>query len=367
MKLALNSPRSRALRLLAVPALALLLPTLALLLPTLALLLPTLALLLTLPARADALATTCQLDDALSEAAAALLLEGAHVDAASLAHAARAAGSDAPVVHALHVRVGEDARVDVWLTALNARADAPLACGQARDATHVLWLATARGGALAALADDAQRVELRLAPTFHAPRLVVLDAAGAVHDVAVEAGAEWVALSLDLPRPLLVQLVATGPAGPRPVAERSVGRGARPADVALALPSAASLSERLSAARGSVSVASLRSHRLLARAATEHARAMCASGRVAHQLAPHASPDERFAALGIRARFVGEAVGRAADLDAAWAALLASPSHRAALLDPRFTDAGTGSATDDGGRVCVAVALASWPRFVPRR
>ncbi len=347
MKLALHSPRSRALRSLALSALTL--------------------LLLTLPARADALPTACQPDDALSEAAAVLLLEGARIDAAALAHAARAAGSDAPVVHALHARIGEDARVDAWLTALTTRADAPLACGQARDATHVLWLATARGGALAALADDAQSVEFRLAPTFHAPRLVVLDAEGAVHDVAVEAGAGRVDLPLDLPRPLLVQLVATGPAGPRPVAERSFGRGARSADLALPLSSAASLSERLSAARGASSIASLRSHRLLARAATEHARAVCASGRVAHQLAPHASPDERFAALGISARFVGEAVGRAVDVDAAWAALLASPSHRAALLDPRFTDAGTGSATDDRGRVCVAVALASWPRFVPRR
>ena len=345
MKLALISPRSRALQLLAAPALAL--------------------LLFTLPAPAQALSPSCRPDDALSEAAAALLLDGARVDAASLAHAARAAGSDAPVVHALHARIGEDARVDAWLTALIAHADAPLACGQARDATHVFWLATARGGALMAPADDAQSVELHLAPTFHAPRLVVLDADGAVHDVAVEAGAARVTLSVDLLRPLLVQLVATGPAGPRPVAERTLGRVAPSANVAP--PSTASLGERLRDARVFSSVASLRSHRLLARAATEHARAVCASGRVAHQLTPGASPDERFAALGISARFVGEAVGRAVDVNAAWAALLASPSHRAALLDPRFTDAGTGSATDDRGRVCVAVALASWPRFSPRR
>jgi uncharacterized protein YkwD len=129
--------------------------------------------------------------------------------------------------------------------------------------------------------------------------------------------------------------------------------------------STASLPERLRVERNAAEVPSVRAHRLLSLAATEQARAVCASGRVSHVLAPGASPDERFAALGIRARFVGEAVGRAVDLDTAWSALLASPSHRAALLDARFTDAGTGFATDSAGRTCVAVALASWPRLVP--
>ena len=323
-----------------------------------------LLLLLAAPLRAAAWEPPCVADDPLSEAAAALLLEGAPVDGAALTRAARDAGSDALVVHALVVRLEEEARVRAWLEALAASSDAPITCGVARNDARVLVLATARGGALAAtLGADAQSVGLTLAPGFSAPRLVVLDARGALHDVAIERGAARAELPSDAPRPLLVQLVATGAAGPRPVAERSVG-GRGPV-LGASAPSAAPLAERLRSARLDAHVPAVRAHRLLALAAAEQARAVCASGRVSHVLAPGASPEERFAALGIRARFVGEALGRATDVDAAWAALLGSPSHRAALLDARFTDAGAGLATDAQGRTCVAVALAAWPRLVP--
>lgn len=323
-----------------------------------------LLLLLASPLRAVAWEPPCVAEDALSEAAAVLLLEGAPVDGAALRRAAREAGSDAPVVHALVVRLDEEARARAWVEALAASSDAPLVCGVARNDARVLVLATARGGALAVtLGADAQTVELTLAPGFSAPRLVVLDARGALHDVPIERDSTRAALPSDAPRPLLVQLVATGPAGPRPVAERSIG-GRAPLLVASA-PSTATLADRLRAARLDAQVPAVRAHRLLALAATEQARAVCASGRVSHVLLPGASPEERFAALGIRARFVGEALGRATDVDTAWAALLGSPSHRAALLDARFTDAGAGLATDAQGRTCVAVALAAWPRLVP--
>ena len=320
------------------------------------------------PTRALAWVPPCAADDALSEAAAALLLEGAPVDGASLARTARAAGSDAPVVHALVARLAEEARVRAWLAALASRSDAPLLCGFAEDATRLVLLATAHGGGLSApLSEDVTALDVSLGPAFYAPRLVVLDARGALHDVALEPHAVRAELPADAPRPLLVQLVATGPAGPRPVAERTVGGELVAHSVSDSSSSRdASLSERLRAERAAAAVPSVRAHRLLARAAFEQARAVCASGRVSHVLTPGASPDERYAALGIRARFVGEAVGRAVDLDTAWSALLASPSHRAALLDARFTDAGTGIATDREGRICVAVALASWPRLVPR-
>jgi uncharacterized protein YkwD len=241
--------------------------------------------------------------------------------------------------------------------------------------------------------------------------LVVLDAHGALHAVPLgldEASAE---LPIDAARPLRVQLVATGPAGPRPVAERVVNdvpldaaaqarlaaAGVRIADTPLrgnpagmsgdtrssttglsssgsssvdttsSVPSAAEVTERLAESRREAHLAALRPHRLLAQAARAHAEAVCASGRVAHQLEEGASPEARLAALGVRARFVGEALGRATDVDAAWRALLASPSHREALLEPRFTDAGTAAVRDPRGRVCVAVSLAAWPRLVPPR
>ncbi len=356
------------------------------------------ALLLAAPGRASAWEPRCAVEEPLGEAAAALLLAGAPLDAASLARAAREAGSDLPVLHAVVLGLDDEARGQAWLAALAARSDAPLACGHARDAGRVLLLASPRGGALA-LAEGAL-LSVALAPDFHAPRLVVLDAAGVLHGVPLGADETSAELPADAARPLRVQLVATGPQGPRPVAERLVtdapldvaarerlaAAGVRVASApardspassassaslvstvssATRASSTADVAARLAEARRKAGLPALRPHRLLARAALAHARAVCASGRVAHQLEPGASPEARLAALGVRARLVGEAIGRAVDLDAAWAALFASPSHREALLEPRFTDAGAATALDARGRVCVAVALAGWPRLVP--
>jgi uncharacterized protein YkwD len=62
---------------------------------------------------------------------------------------------------------------------------------------------------------------------------------------------------------------------------------------------------------------------------------------------------------------VGEAVARASDEPSATAALLASPSHRRALVDRRFTDVGLGRARASDGHTCLVVLLAAWPRIVP--
>jgi len=368
------------------------------------------AFVVAVPSGASAWEPRCEVDEPLGEAAAALLLAGATLDATSLTRAAREAGSDLPTVHAVALGEDEEARGRAWLDALAARSDAPLVCGHARDASRVLLLASPRGGALTLADAGGDTLTLGLAPRFAAPRLVVLDAQGALHAVPLgldEASAE---LPTDAVRPLRVQLVATGPAGPRPVAERVVHGvpldaaaqarlaaagvriadanagastgGARPSVSSAtssatsgvsslvstpSAPSAAEVTARLAASRREAHLAALRPHRLLARAARAHAEAVCASGRVAHQLEEGASPEARLAALGVRARFVGEALGRATDVDAAWAALLASPSHREALLEPRFTDAGTAAVRDPRGRVCVAVSLAAWPRLVPPR
>ncbi len=357
------------------------------------------ALVVALPLRASAWEPRCVVDEPLGEAAASLLLAGAPLDAASLTRAAREAGSDLPTVHAVALGDDEEARGQAWLDALAARSDAPLVCGHARSASRLLLLASARGGALAHDAGG-ETVTLSLAPRFASPRLVVLDAHGVLHAAPLGLDEATAELPTDAARPLRVQLVATGPAGPRPVAERVVvdstldaasrarlaAAGVRVADVPLrgtpppAAPAsaravtgtavevtAAEVTARLAASRREAGRAAVRPHRLLARAALAHAQAVCATGRVAHQLEVGASPEDRLAALGVRARFVGEALGRASDLDAAWAALLASPSHREALLEPRFTDAGTAATRDARGRVCVAVALAAWPRLVPPR
>jgi len=58
-------------------------------------------------------------------------------------------------------------------------------------------------------------------------------------------------------------------------------------------------------------------------------------------------------------------VARAEDAARAYDALLRSPSHRAALTDVRFTDAGLGESRDAQGSTCLVVVLAAWPRAVP--
>jgi uncharacterized protein YkwD len=110
----------------------------------------------------------------------------------------------------------------------------------------------------------------------------------------------------------------------------------------------------------------LRPHRLLALAAAEHAEAVCRAGRAAHELERGRDPRARAAERGVEARELGEVIARGANEGAAFAALARSPSHRAALADRRFTDAGAGVATDGRGRACVVVMLASWPRLVIR-
>src|SRR5690349_21504724 len=166
----------------------------------------------------------------LPDAAAALLLDGTHPDPDALAHAARAAGSDAPTVHALETTLddGGDLALRAWITDLRTRSDAPLACGEARSGTRRLTLATARGGWLDEIlldTSDAPAIRGDLAPGFDAPTLAIRDAAGTPRRLTVERPrlAAGVALPADLDTPALVQLVARGPSGPRPVAERVVG------------------------------------------------------------------------------------------------------------------------------------------------
>ena len=75
------------------------------------------------------------------------------------------------------------------------------------------------------------------------------------------------------------------------------------------------------------------------------------------------NPQDRLRAAGIEAERVGEAIACGEDRSAAFRALLESASHRSAILDARFTDAGI--AEIEGERACVVVLLATWPRARP--
>lgn len=304
-------------------------------------------LLLPLPARAQG----CEDDRRLSRAAAALLLEGGAPSRERVLVEARRAGSQLPVVHALLTRE-EPRRRRAFLARIAARAHAPLRCGEARSEGRVLVLA---GPAAGRLRVERGAVRITLAEGWSDPVLYLRDADGRARAAPVRS--RRVELPRDLAEPFDLQLVATGPDGPRPVAER---RSAEPAG---RTAGDGPVEARLAQLRGG---RELRANRLLGRVADAHAARICARGRVAH-VDEQGDPRERLARAGIRARHVGETAARSPSEAEAFDAMVRSPSHRAALTDRRFTDVGFGRARDRRGRACLVVLLASWPRAVPYR
>lgn len=311
-------------------------------------------------------ALACVDDDALAEAAGVLALEG-RVDDDALRDALREVGTDLPSVRALE---GDETSLTQTLRRLAREGDAPLVCGRASGAHGTVALVAWRGGALE-LANDALRV--RLATGFSEARVLMQDADGQTNDEPVRDGQRLV-IPDDLARPVRVQLLATGPAGPRPVAERTIVDGAGASGVEGAMSDEArsatnvasdeDLATRIAALRALAGVGELRDNRVLREAAAEHAARICREGAVRHEV-DGANPEVRLRRRGIVARVVGEVVARARDEDAAFDALLASPSHRAAIVDRRFTDIGVGVARV-GRNLCVVADFAAWPRYAGR-
>ncbi|WP_083457773.1 CAP domain-containing protein [Sandaracinus amylolyticus] len=297
-------------------------------------------------------------DDVLAEAAAAVLMHGGDPTGAELLAAARHAGSDAPTVHALAIHDGDEGRIGPWLERLGERLRAPVVCGEARRDERWLVIAAPRAGRL--VDEGNERFRIELGPGFADPMVFVEDPHGNVERVEPFEGRADV--PSDLERPVRVQLVARGPDGPRPVAERRIGGDEDPARRTSADDEP--LDARIEALRSQAHVSPLRPHRVLASVAQAHADAVCRVGRAAHELEPGRDPRARARERGIEARHVGEVIARGADVAGAFLALTRSPSHRSALVDRRFTDAGAGIATDDAGRACVVVVLAAWPRLV---
>lgn len=320
----------------------------------------------------------CTLHDGLSHAAGLLLLTGRYGEGTALADALRDAGTD--LVGARALWVPSDASADPdgtvqpvgdWLARFDADADSKLACGEARSGAGRLIVAAPVAGGLAPLDADAAVVRGWLAAGFSHAELSVVGADGALSRLQVTPGSlrRGVPLSAKLARPALVQLMATGPAGPRPVAQRvlpaaggvdgpalSAGRG----DVD------APASGRLNRLRSLERKPSVRRNRLLRDVARRHAHEICSTGRIGHLSRAGDDPEQRLREAGIEARLVGETVARAAGPGAAFDALGRSPSHLLTLLDHRFTDAGVATAKDTHGQTCLVVVLAAWPRFVGR-
>jgi uncharacterized protein YkwD len=279
-----------------------------------------------------------------------------------LIRTAREAGVDANPIYAKFGVTGEFQSFKAWVEDLQGTADAPLICGRARSGERIVLVVAVRAGALTL--QGAGRLHAETISEFRDPFLVVRDGQGSSRRIPVDGqgAGSTVTLPPEWPRPLFVQLVATGPNGPRPVAERWVGKVPTGEPVRRSSQSPEAWLMQLRRAAGA---RSLRSNRLLSQEATRHAEAVCESGKVGHELDPNGDPEARLLRRGIEARVVGEAVARAATLSDALHAIEDSPSHRLTVTDPRFTDAGYGQAKDEKGRTCAVVLLASWPRKVP--
>ena len=304
----------------------------------------------------------CIKDKRLEEVAAQLA-DLQHIPPSSeLIKTARAAGVDANPVYAKFGVTGEFDSFKVWLEDLNETSDAPLICGRARSGERIVLVAAVRAGSLTIAGRDQLHAEV--IEEFRDPYLVVRDATGSSRRIAVDGGpyGSTIAVPLEWGRPLFVQLVADGPSGPRPVAERWVGK----IPEGPATPGGSQSPQAwLLQLRRAAGARSLRSNRLLSKEATSHAQTICDSGRLGHELDPNGDPEARLLKRGIEARVVGEAVARAATMREALHAIEDSPSHRMTVTDPRFTDAGFGKAEDEKGRTCAVILLASWPRKVP--
>jgi uncharacterized protein YkwD len=386
----------------------------------------TLLLFLLLPAARSRAEPPCKLEPELSEAASALLETAGTPSGLQLTAAVRAAASDAVGLHALFTGPhAASAETERWLGEQRARADAALVCGSAQSPRGKLLISSARGGLLAPIDPRRQVVRGTLTEGFERAELVLEGADGRLVRVGVNRAslARGVRLPDELPAPIKVQLVASGNAGPRPVAERTMVALAEPVSPASAaesgelddpreveevasdavssetasvhppaahsgatttpggsesapnkpnaaneppidLAAASELTRMLLDLRHSERRGQLRDNRLLREAATEHARSVCREGRVAHEVTRGAGPEQRLAAIGLSARLLGEVIARSVDAGAALAALGDSPSHRLTLLEPRFTDLGVGAANDVSGKRCFVVLLCAWPRYV---
>lgn len=307
----------------------------------------------------------CRAHAGLTQVAEALLSAPEPPTAARLTVQLARAAVRVPGVHALLLAHPDATRVDAFLGQLaEPMVDAPsVLCGRATGQAGELWLAAPALGSLTVTAGPSPLARIELAPGLREPYLVVMTPGPRFQ--VLPADSSRVRLPLDQGEPALVQLMATGDTGPRPLATVALSGG---------LPQIASLhSEDLEAPYHGVvgrlrkrhGVPAVRRNRLLREAALRHAVDVCQVGDVVHVVAGQ-GPQARLRDRGVEAAAVGEAVARARGPAEAYNSLLRSPSHALTLLHRDFTDVGVATARDGHGHTCLVVLLARFPRYTGR-
>lgn len=208
---------------------------------------------------------------------------------------------------------------------------------------------------------DASQAKVILLPPTGEPMAVPTQQAGPV------VRARFAAAS---PGQWSVQLLASGETGPRPMLEATLFVDVAPAATFHDQPvpgegatggntsTEEALDGMVTAMRRETGRPALRRDPDLDRLALEHARSMCLSRRIGHDVGDGPT-HQRLASADFRARLAGENVAHAADAARAHRALWASPSHRSNLLHRGFARWGLGVMRDDDGSLWVCELFAS--------
>ncbi|MCC6215055.1 MAG: CAP domain-containing protein [Polyangiaceae bacterium] len=217
-------------------------------------------------------------------------------------------------------------------------------------------------------------VTARLPPGYSRPKLVVLGPAGRPRSVETRFerdGTARATFSPDRAGSWLVQMLASGPTGPRPVLEAWLHAGVTPPlgwqesavpgedDARSARDATSALTAMINGARAAERLAPLRRDSALDRVAQAHADAMRGARRVGHDVGD-GDPARRVAATGLALLATGENVAHARSIVRAHRALWSSPSHRDNLLVPRFEALGVGIAVGDEGTLWVCETFADF-------
>jgi uncharacterized protein YkwD len=198
-------------------------------------------------------------------------------------------------------------------------------------------------------------------------KVVVLGPRGAPKTVlaSLDRGRIRSTFAVDAPGTWLVQVLATISVGPKPVLEAFVHAGvaapthftsqAAPGEDAAkgTADDADAMTRMVNAARASEGLGALRRSAELDRVARAHAKSMQKKRLVAHDVGD-GDATARAQALGVPTGHVfGENVASAQTLERAHRILWASPSHRANVLYPTYTELGIGVVKDADGAVWV--------------
>jgi uncharacterized protein YkwD len=213
-------------------------------------------------------------------------------------------------------------------------------------------------------------------------KVIVLGPSGAPHAVPTtfDGRRARARFHADRPGAFLIQLLANGAGGPRPVLEATVYADVRPptsffGEAAPGEPvpplagnadQAAALLVMINRARESEQSPALERDPTLDGIAERYAQTMRKQKRIAHD-AGDGDPRSRVENANLGVLAAGENVAHALDVTRAHRAQWASPSHRENLLQPRFDRVGIGIAVDPDGSIWVCELFADFPDPVGAR